>query len=131
MTKNSKENRARSCARLVNDEAVIEVVAVLLLYHVQLLEPQVHVEDGLKTVYNLTEIVIEEVWQRLTIFSRSRPIMNPIDRYKFLLEILRDIKSHPRFGRYSMTIMLKEVEGAWGTITRFPSSPRHCGSSSC
>ena len=43
----------------MNDEAVVEVVAVLLLYHVQLLEPQVHVEDGLNTVDDLTEIIIE------------------------------------------------------------------------
>ena len=43
----------------MNDEAVVEVVAVLLLYHVQLLESQVHVEDGLNTVDDLTEIIIE------------------------------------------------------------------------
>ena len=32
----------------MNDEAVVEVVAVLLLYHVQLLESQVHIQDGLR-----------------------------------------------------------------------------------
>ena len=47
------------CLCLVNDEAVVEVVAVLLLYHVKLLESQVHVEDGLNTIDDLTEILIE------------------------------------------------------------------------
>ena len=51
--------RARVC--LVNDEAVVEVVAVLLLNHMQLLEPQVHVEDGLNTVCDLVEILVKGV----------------------------------------------------------------------
>ena len=54
----------------MNDEAVIEVVAILLLYHVQLLETQVHVEDGLKTVYDLLEILIKEAWVALNIVSK-------------------------------------------------------------
>ena len=117
MTKNSKENRARSCPRLVNDEAVIEVVAVLLLYHVQLLEAQVHVEDGLKTVYNLTEIVIEEVWQWHTIFSRNRPIINPIGRHKVPLR---------NSTRYKVPSQVRPVlhndhpEGGGGGSRRFP-----------
>ena len=51
--------RARVC--LVNDEAVVEVVAVLLLNHMQLLEPQVHVEDGLNRVCDLVEILVKGV----------------------------------------------------------------------
>ena len=54
------------------DEAVVEVVAILLLYHVQLLETQVHVEDGLKTVYDLLEILIKEAWH--SILSRNKLI---------------------------------------------------------
>ena len=60
MTDSNKERilQALMCVCLVNDEAVVEVVAVLLLYHVKLLEPQVHVEDGLNTIDGLTEIII-------------------------------------------------------------------------
>ena len=45
----------------MNDEAVVEVVAVLLLNHMQLLEPQVHVEDGLNRVCDLVEILVKGV----------------------------------------------------------------------
>ena len=50
---------ARVC--LVNDEAVVEVVAILLLNHMQLFEPQVHVEDGLNTFCDLIEIQVKGV----------------------------------------------------------------------
>ena len=44
----------------MNDEAVVEVVAVLLLYHVQLLESQVDIQDGLSRVGNdLSELELE------------------------------------------------------------------------
>ena len=87
----------------MNDEAVVEVVAVLLLYHVQLLESQVHVEDGLNTIDDLTEIIINEFQELHAIFScpfiRK---MTPQNCSKHFRELL----FHPRFGRYSMTIMI-------------------------